>query len=306
MKHCKECMPSLVTGQLLGLDIGATLEVTNCFPFPSQGEDEDDAGESDGANYQLEMMRCLREVNVDNNTVGWYQSTYMGSFQTVELIETFLNYQENIKRCVCIIYDPLRSSQGVLAMKALRLTDKFMDLYRTQNFNYENISKSGMTYQNIFEEIPISIKNSALHAALMADMCSKSTATRCDLDRLSLSTNPFLEKNIEFVLECMDDLSLEQQKFAYYQRNLARQAQQQQQFLQKRRAENAQKRAHGEEVLPEEDPNNPIFKPIPEPSRLDAYLITNQISSYCGQISNFSSESLSKLCLMQSVRVSDH
>ena len=25
----------------------------------------------DGANYQLEMMRCLREVNVDNNTVGW-------------------------------------------------------------------------------------------------------------------------------------------------------------------------------------------------------------------------------------------
>jgi translation initiation factor 3 subunit H len=29
--------------------------------------DEDAAG----ANYQLDMMRCLREVNVDNNTVGW-------------------------------------------------------------------------------------------------------------------------------------------------------------------------------------------------------------------------------------------
>ena len=28
----------------------------------------------DGANYQLEMMRCLREVNVDNNTVGWCAS----------------------------------------------------------------------------------------------------------------------------------------------------------------------------------------------------------------------------------------
>ena len=34
VKHCTECQPSLVTGQLLGLDIGATLEVTNCFPFP--------------------------------------------------------------------------------------------------------------------------------------------------------------------------------------------------------------------------------------------------------------------------------
>lgn len=33
--------------------------------------EEDEEIESDGANYQLEMMRCLREVNVDNNTVGW-------------------------------------------------------------------------------------------------------------------------------------------------------------------------------------------------------------------------------------------
>lgn len=34
--------------------------------------EEDEASDVDGANYQLEMMRCLREVNVDNNTVGWY------------------------------------------------------------------------------------------------------------------------------------------------------------------------------------------------------------------------------------------
>ncbi len=33
-KHCRECMPNLVTGQLLGLDVGQTLEVTECFPFP--------------------------------------------------------------------------------------------------------------------------------------------------------------------------------------------------------------------------------------------------------------------------------
>lgn len=38
-----------------------------------RGGEEDDEVEADGANYQLEMMRCLREVNVDNNTVGWYE-----------------------------------------------------------------------------------------------------------------------------------------------------------------------------------------------------------------------------------------
>ena len=33
--------------------------------------EEDVEDESAGANYQLDMMRCLREVNVDYNTVGW-------------------------------------------------------------------------------------------------------------------------------------------------------------------------------------------------------------------------------------------
>lgn len=55
------------------------------------------------------------------------------------------------------------------------------------------------------------------------------------------------------------------------------------------RVENMARKAAGEEPLPEEDPSNPIFKPIPEPSRLDSYLITNQISNYCNQINGYAS-----------------
>lgn len=44
------------------------------------------------------MMRCLREVNVDNNTVGWYQSSMMGNYQTQETIDSFINYQDSIKK----------------------------------------------------------------------------------------------------------------------------------------------------------------------------------------------------------------
>lgn len=47
------------------------------------------------------------------------------------------------------------------------------------------------------------------------------------------------------------------------------------------------RKAAGEEPLPEEDPSNPIFKPLPEPSRLDSFLITNQISNYCNQINGY-------------------
>lgn len=301
IKHCKDFMPALVTGQLLGLDIGSVLEVTNCFPFPSRGGEEEEEVEADGANYQLEMMRCLREVNVDNNTVGWYQSTFMGSYQTVELIETFLNYQENIKRCVCIIYDPQRSGQGVLALKALKLTDPFMDLYRNQNFTGEKLREKNLTWQDIFQEIPVKISNSALVSAIMTELETDSPATQSDFDRLVLSTNPFMERNLEFLIECMDDLSMEQQRFQYYYRNLSRQQAQQQAWLQKRRTENMARRTLGEEPLPEEDLNNPIFKPLVEPSRLDGYLITNQISNYCGQINGFAGQSFIKIYTMDAV-----
>jgi translation initiation factor 3 subunit H len=87
-------------------------------------------------------------------------------------------------------------------------------------------------------------------------------------------------------------------QFQYYYRNLSRQQVQQQSWLQKRRAENAAQRLSGEELLPEEDPSNPIFKTLPEPSRLDSYLITNQIANYCGQVNGFAGQSLSKMYLM--------
>ncbi|KAK9671360.1 hypothetical protein RND81_12G024800 [Saponaria officinalis] len=299
IKHCKEFSPALVTGQLLGLDVGSVLEVTNCFPFPIREEDEE--LEAEGANYQLEMMRCLREVNVDNNTVGWYQSTLLGSYQTVELIETFMNYQENIRRCVCIIYDPSKSNQGVLALKALKLSDSFMELHRSNSFTGEMLREKNLTWVDIFEEIPIKVSNSPLISAVMTELQTVQPVSQCDLDRLQLSSTPYMERNLEFLIECMDDLSAEQQKFQFHYRNISRQQAQQQAWLQRRRADNAARKAAGEEPLPEEDPTNPIFKPIPDPSRLESFLITNQISNHCNQINGVAGQNFSKLYLTKAL-----
>ena len=120
LKHCRDALPALAMGQLLGLDVGARLEVTNCFAVPS-GKEEDGPGQHGGgggaaaaaaaaasaeaaAEYQAEMMRCLRDVNVDNNAVGWYQSTYLGSFIGSGMLESQFGYQTNIAKSVVIVY----------------------------------------------------------------------------------------------------------------------------------------------------------------------------------------------------------
>jgi hypothetical protein len=56
----------------------------------------------------------------------------LGSYQTVELIETFVNYHENIKKCVCIVYDPHRSARGTLGLKAIRLRESFIEKFKEQ------------------------------------------------------------------------------------------------------------------------------------------------------------------------------
>jgi translation initiation factor 3 subunit H len=287
----------------LGLDVGSTLEVTNCFPFPTrlrfgeEGEEETDQDGIGGAEYQMEMMRCLREVNVDHNTVGWYHSSYMGSFLNESMIETQYNYQDRIKKSVVIIYDPLKTSQGALSLKALRLTQKFMSLYKTQTFTKESLSKANLSFNDIFEEIPIRVNNSLLTHALLLEL-EESKTMDCDFDKLDLSTNQFLERNLEFLIDSLDDLSAEQSKFQYHQRNLQRQQAQQTVWLQKRKLENAARKINGQDPLPEEDPNNPIFKPLQEPSRLESLLITNQINNYSKQMNQFSGNAFAKLFLV--------
>lgn len=70
VKHCHEESASnmdIAQGALLGLVVENRLEITNCFPFPKHTDDTMDEEE-----YQLNMMRRLRRVNVDHFHVGEY------------------------------------------------------------------------------------------------------------------------------------------------------------------------------------------------------------------------------------------
>ena len=71
----------------------------------------------------------------------------MGSFQTLELIETFVNYQESIKRCICIIYDPQRST--ACGLKAVKLQDSFMELYKGGVLTADKLKASGISWHQV-------------------------------------------------------------------------------------------------------------------------------------------------------------
>lgn len=301
-KHCGESDASLrnseatVTGQLLGLDVGPTLEVTDCFPYPGNAGEEEHEAVGEGESYQLEMMRCLREVNVDSNTVGWYQSTSSGSFQVVEMIETFVSYMESLERCVCIVYDVSAAEAGALGLKAVRLSEAFVEAYREGSLSIEKIRAKGLSWRDMFVDIPITVHNSPMAAALAAEIAPPSAATTLDCDRLNLGVASLLEKNLSYLNDCLDDLMIEQGKLSMHQNQLRRQQQAIAQFKMQRRQENTVRRAAGDEPLTEEPPEG-MFKPVPEPNQLDNMLLSNQMASYCQHINSATQQALSKLKL---------
>lgn len=50
------------------------------------------------------MMRRLRRVNVDHCHVGWYQSSDVGNFLSLSLLESQFHYQTSIEESVVVIY----------------------------------------------------------------------------------------------------------------------------------------------------------------------------------------------------------
>lgn len=227
INHCRDALPNVATGQLLGLDSEGVLNVSNCFPFPEEVTDE-----SESTEYQINMMRCCREVNIDHNAVGWYQSTYMGLFSSAEVIETQFSYQQNISQSIMIVHDPVRASHGNAVLKAYRLSEQFMELFKVKKFTLESIKQEMERFSNVFEELPLKIKNSTLNAALVKEIGPE--MKRGKLGGVGALSELYLEKNMEMLNESFDALAQDQYRWNRYHQHCIRQQQAMNHHCQKR------------------------------------------------------------------------
>jgi len=289
VKHCRDSLPKMVAGSLLGLDQGSILEVTHCFPFPTPKSREDygdglEVGDGsddlDGEEYQMEMMKMLREVNVDNNCVGWYKSIYVGSFCQTPLVETQFSYQENLSdNCVVLLYDPIEGGRGVMNLKAYQLSEQFITSYRAK-------SNAFVAPSSILVELPLKVKNPGLITAFLYDLhVSGQLKKQYPVNDLNPNDSVPLEHYLEHCCQWVDDLVEEQSKFQYYLRNVERQKDQLR-WHNKRKAE-----------VEQDDADSLTWKNTTQPPRLDSLLIANQIHQYCTQINAHSTCALSKLHL---------
>mmetsp|Transcript_3816 Transcript_3816/g.7288 ORF Transcript_3816/g.7288 Transcript_3816/m.7288 type:complete len:366 (-) Transcript_3816:913-2010(-) len=318
VQRCCEAFPMTVAGQLLGMNLGEVLEITNCYPFPTSAGHEtagfDDqmpstplsvASEVDRSQYQMDMMRCVREVNVDHQVVGWYQSTgsQMGSFLSMGWIETQYSYQNNLRNVVCLVFDPVRTEEGTLSLHAYRLTDNFMFLWRKGDFSSLAFGKELVKADNLLEEVPILVRENALASAFLASIGTSAEfegVNEVAYSRLEFSEKPILESTMEYIINDMDELGKEGGKYAMFVRSFIRQKTQQAEWLRRRKAENRNRKAMGQELLPEEEDVKSLLSA--ESSRLESKMLLKELAGYVDSIKTLASEYIVKQSVVGAVQ----
>ncbi|KAL8736197.1 MAG: hypothetical protein Q9166_000352 [cf. Caloplaca sp. 2 TL-2023] len=320
------------------MDAKSTLEITNSFPFPAV---EPPAAETyhDNSNsisqlaaaaprskanaaYQNEMIKKLREVNVDANNVGWYTSANLGNFVNMNMIENQYHYQKELnERTVALVHDVSRSSQGSLSLRAFRLSPAFMAAYKENKFTVESLQKSSLRYQDILLELPLQIHNSHLLTSFLHNLPSSPSSTapntipnslselppthnlpsplHPNLSTLTLSIDPFLSQTSDLLLEAIESHHTELNNHQYYHRSLAREQAKITAWQQKRKAENASRLLTKQTPLPEDEWQR-LFKLPTEPSRLEGMLNSRQVEQYARQVDGFTAGVTGKMFAVRS------
>lgn len=293
VKHCTDNGSTMVAGSLLGLDIDGVLQVTYSFPFP-QPKGDDDAEEIDGAAYQMDMMKMLRDVNMDNNCVGWYQSINMGTICTNDVVSYQFNYQsaEDLSaNSIVIFYDTTLSRRGDISLKAFRLSEKFMKMRKTNESKF-------IKPADILEELPVTIRtvgHASAFVRCLEDVSAKESD--CTFDALDMSnTESYIEKHIETVCSWTDDILNQQGLFQSFARANSKLRQEQIRWLKRRLEDNLEKKQQGEPESSTDLVDSGIV--IPELNgRNDHLLMLAQVDRYTQQLQSHVAASLQKVNL---------
>ncbi|KAK1933316.1 hypothetical protein X943_003120 [Babesia divergens] len=313
LKHCKDNYPVPVNGQLLGLDVGDKLEVTNCFPYPQKRDiysalsreksitnltekELEEKADEEFVKYQDKMTDLLHDIHVDCFAIGWYQTLHFGDVQSKEVIDNLVIYQEAVDKAIMLGFDPM-SSTGEISFKAYRASDQLLEVYHSNPGDVKNFSSlKGM---EILVEVPIVIKNSILSECFLSQYVFDSPSQNVSVfDILDADHNKHLSHNLEVLSQSLEALSENQEKFIRYQREHTKLIQQHKQLIERRRLENEQGKLKGEPMLPMPELDLSALKKVDKPSQLSTIIMSNECATHTKNVSALCFDNIAKMSLL--------
>jgi len=276
VKHGQETHGT-ATGLLVGIDLNGTLEVSNCFALPGGAvADGDEERQTRSARYQAAMLRALKDIQRDDQPVGFYQTCRFGSFLNGGFVELATRYSQLRHGGIAVIHDVTQSARGHAHLRAYRLSASFKEVYKKGRFTSEQLAESGLTITRMVDEIPIVVRTSPLLGRVLEGM------KEGGYEVTELAGG---EGVVEEIVERVEMYRNEEQNVGYVTRQIARERGRAEAYVQKRKEENAHRVSQGLAPLPEEDVSR-MFKIPSEPSRLESVLLLSQLDGITGRMAS--------------------
>lgn len=166
------------------------------------------------------MMKCLRESNVDNTSLGWYQTCAFDAFVASSLADAQLVYQSTIPNSIVLIVDTTKAHLGLGMARAFQVRPNYREALLK-----EAASSDVDKFNLIFKELPVTCTKSVLDKVFLAQEAKKNVLpvlppVSSPAEQVKFASNLFAG-----ILECVDDGISEVGKLQYALRGIIKQSQ---------------------------------------------------------------------------------
>lgn len=293
LRHTSEHYPSIFSGALLGFEDEKTVDITHAFPFPYPDQYEGGSFKSkSGSQYQKDLLENYKKLGYGVEFQGWFQSTVSGSFVTSQLVEALAQQQLQNPNIFILIHDMSSIGQEI-NLKALRLSNGFMNAYVDGKWRSRDLEKNKISYLNLFDELELDVQNQALVDLYLASS-KPASITESDYNVVNLLSNSNSTAHLlESLYGQVDSFNYDQNNFNYYQRQYSKEQGKIQQWKQQRKYENLERAKNGEKELDTDEWKSQFKLPV-EPSRLNNMLYSHSIDVLADDILKKCDEKLQK------------
>ena len=119
-------------------------------------------------------------------------------------------------------------------------------MFKEGDFTPDAVKDLHISYETMFTQVPIVVKNSHLMNALMLEMQESLTLDVGGTQFLDLGTAHTLETELRAMMDAVDELNQESIKFNKHQNMVLKQYQEKTRWIQKRQLENQARSTRGE------------------------------------------------------------
>lgn len=242
-KACGDARPDQVRGDLLGYEDpdGVTLHVTALIPQNRSSRDlvkvlpAEDGTRGSGSHedaYTAAALARYRALHVACDAVGTFECSASSLTRTDFVDRQAARQLRENARGVVLVFDPAAAAQmGTLALRALRLSDAFMDIYRAARENVDRLyaeaqargadeaeleeipgpmgsatfasGTRGLGARDLYEEIPVEVRG----AIPQRQFARKAGACGKVLVEDSIEAYPYLERSMNALGDAFGSLS---------------------------------------------------------------------------------------------------